>query len=76
MKYKITKQAWMEIGKMSGWLEETAGFMGIPDDVNLNINYDVGERPQLCPKCGKEIHAKPEKKTQSKCPSCGAKLKK
>ena len=54
-------------------------FMGIPDDVSLNINYEVGGETAICPcpKCGNQYATIKEDKRgrqAGKC-SCGHKWK-
>ena len=68
MKYKLSKSAWESIGKQAGW-------MGIPDDVSLNLNYSVGKESTVCPKCGNINEVKRNKSGDyyGECSSCGNK---
>ena len=42
---KISRKEWENIGKEAKW-------MGLPDDVNLNFNYELDKTQPSCPKCG------------------------
>ena len=65
---EISRREWKDIGKEAGW-------MGLPDDVNLNINYGFNKDRPSCPKCqNKDVTLKRDKngKVRGKC-SCGYK---
>ena len=67
MKYKLTKQAWEEIGREAGW-------MGLPEDVALEVDYRAGPKVVTCPKCGEKAELTRDKwGAKGECPSCGHK---